>query len=759
MAQNSIDIEVNLTGTQKVEKDLAKVEQAGEAVGETFNSMTQAVKATGGQFSEEIGAIGESASNLGSSFVSLGKSVGGSFTAMLGPLGAVVVGIIELTRANQEYEASTTGATIKAEAYKASVAEMTSLVEGLADAEVRLSYVQLKRLSQLALASQQPLEEAQLIRESNEELVKKIDVIDKYVRRMESLERVQARGNKLQKQDAIALSTYLERFPQFIQAERSRTVLLAKRNNLQAELNLREEKALILQSEASDRRRELEQERQRLEKTSPKFQRELRAKEDEILKQSMLARREAQKDALDTQQMAAIFAAEKRIKDLKAIEDISEKLRAEAIEAERVKLNAQLLDLEKSHQEKIQLERRKAAQERRARLQREEAMRRQALMEAYQLRLLEIEQLKINGAKAEEILELRLDAELKLVEDSATKRQMVNLRYENERLRLQKEADAKAEAERQRLEDHRRSFLLESQAFDIEMMEDGQDKELNLLELKYQRQRDMKERSEEELTELSRRYNIERAAIVEKYENQAMKAVLDSFMVLGEQLRNQTGSLIFKQLTDESSEESRRQLEQTYREDVQRAKESAAEVEGSYKERVAAVDKANKEINDLTKTYQDERQKISEQEKSELPNAIGEVLLALGEQAAVESLMYAAKAVAAGFAGASSLAAGYGKASLIMAGAAATAGAFGKGLTSSGGGGGGGGGGAVSPLGTPQIAPEPEREQAESSQMTFNINFGGAVIYDTKQAAELALADRITTLQNTNRRGAPRRRF
>jgi hypothetical protein len=758
MAQNSIDIEVNLTGTQKVEKDLAKVEQAGEAVGETFNSMTQAVKATGGQFSEEIGAIGESASNLGSSFVSLGKSVGGSFTAMLGPLGAVVVGIIELTRANQEYEASVSGATIKAEAYKASVAEMTSLVEGLADAEVRLSFVQLKRLSQLALASQQPLEEAQLIRESNEELVKKIDVIDKYVRRMESLERVQARGNRLQKQDALALSTYLEKFPQFIQSEKSRTVLLARRNELQAELNLREEKALILQAEASDRRRELEQERQRLEKTSPKFQRELRAKEDEILKQSMLARREAQKDALDTQQMAAIFAAEKRIKDLQAIEDISEKLRAEAIEAERVKLNAQLLDLEKNHQKKIQLERRKAAQERRARLQREEAMRRQALMEAYQLRLLEIEQLKINGAKAEEILELRLDAELKLVEDSATKRQMVNLRYENERLRLQKEADAKAEAERQRLEDHRRNFLLESQAFDIEMMEDGQDKELNLLELKYQRQRDMKERSEEELTELSRRYNIERAAIVEKYENQAMKAVLDSFMVLGEQLRNQTGSLIFKQLTDESSEESRRQLEQTYREDVQRAKESAAEVEGSYKERVAAVDKANKEINDLTKTYQDERQKISEQEKSELPNAIGEVLLALGEQAAVESLMYAAKAVAAGFAGASSLAAGYGKASLIMAGAAVTAGAFGKGLTSSGGGG-GGGGGAVSPLGTPQIAPEPEREQAESSQMVFNINFGGAVVYDTKQAAELALADRITSLQNINRRGAPRRRF
>jgi predicted metalloprotease len=43
--------------------------------------------------------------------------------------------------------------------------------------------------------------------------------------------------------------------------------------------------------------------------------------------------------------------------------------------------------------------------------------------------------------------------------------------------------------------------------------------------------------------------------------------------------------------------------------------------------------------------------------------------------------------------------------------------------------------------------------------MVFNINFGGAVIYDTQRAAEQALADRITNLQNTRRRGAPRRAY
>lgn len=75
-----------------------------------------------------------------------------------------------------------------------------------------------------------------------------------------------------------------------------------------------------------------------------------------------------------------------------------------------------------------------------------------------------------------------------------------------------------------------------------------------------------------------------------------------------------------------------------------------------------------------------------------------------------------------------------------------------------GGGGGGGGGASATPTGAPTTTQAPQREQAEQAPMVFNINFGGAVIYDTQRAAEQALADRITTLQNVNRRGAPRRR-
>ena len=101
------------------------------------------------------------------------------------------------------------------------------------------------------------------------------------------------------------------------------------------------------------------------------------------------------------------------------------------------------------------------------------------------------------------------------------------------------------------------------------------------------------------------------------------------------------------------------------------------------------------------------------------------------------------------------------KASAIFAGVAATAGVGGAILTNNANTAisraGRGGAGTVSPTGTPQTASTPEREQAETSSMVFNINFGGAVIYDTKKSAEQALADRITNIQNTRRRGAPRR--
>jgi hypothetical protein len=708
MAENQIDIEVNLIGVKKAEKGLDKIEEAGSSVGETFGTITEAVKSSGGQFSEQLGAMGDAAGTLGSSVMALSQSVGQGFTAMLGPIGAVIIAVMELTQAQQEFNSEISGATIKGEAYAASVAEITSVIEALADAEVKLTFAQVKRLSASAMASQMPLEEAQLIRENNREKVKQIALIDHQTKRLKFQIEEFKKSIELSRQvrDLTGIEV-LSR--QIASADSERLSIAKKRVKIQKQINRGEEKALELLNRGLETRRQFSKEVREFEKKSPKFQRELQAKESDILEQALLARGEAQKDSLEMQQKAAIFAANKRIRDLRIMENIAEGLRAEAIEAERVKLNATLVAIEKSYNEKIKSERKKASQERRARLQREEAMRRQALMEAYQLRLLEIEQIKLQGAEAEEVLSLRLDAELTLVEDSATKRQMVNLKYENERLRLQKEADAKAEAERQRLEEHRRSFILESQAFDISMMEQmrekkfseeltthlglsaimeqGTEQELAALDLKYRREIEMKERSEEEITELTRRYNLERQAIQERAVNAQIDGIAQLTSTIGAGFADAAYASIF--------------FGESF-------KDSAAEV-----------------------------------------------IKGLGQQAAVEALMNTAKGLAAAVL--NPAAAGAYFAAAAGFGVAATA--AGVASASLGGGGGGGGSSApTSPTGSPQIAPTADRDRATETQTVFNVNFGGAVIYDTRQAAELALADRITNLQNTNRRGAPRRR-
>jgi uncharacterized protein YukE len=134
--------------------------------------------------------------------------------------------------------------------------------------------------------------------------------------------------------------------------------------------------------------------------------------------------------------------------------------------------------------------------------------------------------------------------------------------------------------------------------------------------------------------------------------------------------------------------------------------------------------------------------------------AAGEVLKGLAIESGVRALMEAAKGFAMLFIEPADSAAAFKSAALYTAAAGAArvgAGALGVG-------GGGGGGTTASPSGAPQVASTPERESAQSEAMVFNINFGGAVIYDTRRAAEVALADRITRLQNAGRRGAPMRR-
>ena len=318
--------------------------------------------------------------------------------------------------------------------------------------------------------------------------------------------------------------------------------------------------------------------------------------------------------------------------------------------------------------------------------------------ELQQIRALEIENIKINGASAVEVLNLRYQEEVKLAKGNANKILAAVKRYENQvtlisqeeqakrDMQAQEEAARRLEAEKRQAE-QRANFIRSTQDFETQQIKDQTERELALLELRYNREREMNEHTQEQITELNRRQAIERQNII----NQSIDAQIEK---VGE-FANQYG---------------------------------AGLAEAAYSSILFG-------------------ESFSE--------ATGQILIALGRQAAVQALMETAKGTAALFVNPAAAGNHFTAAGMFL-GASAAAGIAGKAL---GGGGGGGSSAAASPTGSPQIAPTPERETAEESSMTFNINFGGAVIYDTQRAAEVALADRITNLQNTRRRGAPRRAF
>jgi hypothetical protein len=326
------------------------------------------------------------------------------------------------------------------------------------------------------------------------------------------------------------------------------------------------------------------------------------------------------------------------------------------------------------------------------RQQQQLALERQHLIQSHQL---EIARLQFLNASALDLLELRYQQQRQLAGDNNTLLATLDYKFELEKTKLIQAEETKRRAEEaKRLDEankrelQRREFIISNLEFDANMLEDGTKKELTILELKYRRERELKQNSEIELTELSRRYNIERQRIEAESINAQIEKVSELTSTFGSGFAEAAYSAVF--------------------------------FGDSFKESMA------------------------------------DIIGGLGQQAAVEALIQTAKGTAALILN-PAVASNHFASAGIFAGAAVAAGTASAAL-------GGGGGGTsspstVSPTGLSQVAPQPERERAETATTVFNINFGGAVVYDTKQAAERAFADRITQLQNTRRRGAPRRSF
>ena len=158
---------------------------------------------------------------------------------------------------------------------------------------------------------------------------------------------------------------------------------------------------------------------------------------------------------------------------------------------------------------------------------------------------------------------------------------------------------------------------------------------------------------------------------------------------------------------------------------------------------------------DIEKQYLQQKRQIQAEDANMVSNLLKQTLRAAAQEALVKSIYHTGLgfgALAMGPLGGMS-AAGHFKAAAIFAGLATLSGIASKAAGS--GAAGAGASTSLSPTGASQTTSAPVREEAKNTEpIVFNINLAGATVYDTRQAAEQAMANRIMSLANRSVRGA-----
>ena len=698
MAENTIEIEVELVGQKETLKGLDKVKQGAEGIGESFKGVGDLVGKTNQQLGEGLSSVSDAVGGSIEAFSGMSEAIkgvsmtGSGLLGLIGPIGAVVgaaalayEAFMQLTGAAQETEDM-------AEAVAAAAGDLQSKLEALAEGGVALAGAELREFTRITLDAQIAKEKLQ---KSYERLQKPME---RELKAQEALAKAQKEVERLSKATGSASMGLAAAINEQTRAEQELTIATAELNTKLAGLEARQiavNNAIAKAAEAQQGYEELTKDalKTKAQELSER-QKSLEIMEAERFLQDDLAELSAQKIIAEQEAAKRKLAFEEMTRDelLKTV-SATESLLKTSQEGTQIEL-ANSRAVMKIYEEQAK-KRAATAQAEMARKQTqikmEQALARQQIMAESQLRQLQIKLTQEGTAEQIALARERYDTGLQLAQDDATKRAIVEAQYQLEIQRIKDaELDAdyarvvkREEMQKQALE-RSRELAFSTAEFNAQFIQDETERELAQLKVKYDRELELAENNEALKTELMRRYGMERMRVEQK----ASQALM----------------------------EQARSVISDYGKGFAEAAVGAALFGESFRDSIANV------------------------------------LNALAREAGVKAIMETAYGTAALLLNPAQASAHFSAAG-IFASAAGLARAGGAAL---GGGGGGGGTPSASPSGAPLSAPAPQREQASTEAMTFNINFGGAVIYDTRRAAEQALADRVVETINRPRRGAVR---
>ena len=721
-----VQIEVELVGVKEAEKNLKAIESGGEQIGESFSKSGDMIKKEAANISKGVEDIGEGFSQVGGmvgsfeeegsqALGSVGESLGSVTEAFSGlsdaakegglslksislPALTAVVAVYELVKAFKDYRDEITGVNKHVEAYKLSMAEVTSAIEELAAKQVILTKTEIEGLQTRAIKAKTHIEEGQLIRENTATQEREISrrkhdikVIKEQIKNNKQLSRTMISRDKFQR---IASKTDSQR----IKDIRTLTLEIQKFEKAQRkELD----RAVQYSRKGAEVFSKFEAYKEEIAKRSPEFKKQIADQNFKLDVESAAIRIKQQKNSAQAERQLAALEHAAKLREIGQLDDIDEKSRSNRVKAATIELNQKLKQIDQANYERI-----KTARAARAKAELAEQKNRINAQSA-------LEMARINqNLKGEEhatsrkiaLADLAFDRASQLLDleadknaNSQTLKEALEINHQNRLAEIRDKAAADRVAKEQAAtrelianEMRAREDILEIERLKAEVNLKGQDRELELLRLDYEQRFMMAMDNQEKLTLLQEQYAEQRIAIQDRETEQLLDLTTDFFSSYGQGLADAAvGAVLFGE---------------------------------SFGESVQAV------------------------------------LDALAREAGVQFLMELAKGTAAVFTNPAS-AAGHFKAAGIFLAAAALAKGAGAGTKSPNASAAGASGQASSPSGAPQTASAPRREQAEESTMVFNVNFSNSVIYDTKQAAQDAMVDQLVRNINTPRRGSRRVRF
>jgi len=691
----TIEIEVELQGTQDIKEGLGSIGTAGKALAANMGVANE-------KLGEGLESVGESVFSVVDSFSELKKGISAAsgagisgFTALIGPIGMVVTAGFTLYETFKLISGAAQEAEKDEVAMAAAASDLQSKLESLNEKGVIPSQQEMEKFTMATIEAQFAKEKLQGRHEKLTKVVRKSYQATQDLREAtENLVETEKEGLGIE----LILDAAARQYNNALEAQKEAKEAL----RLEIKKYLGEQKALAAAiKEGAKQEKELEEQSAE----------SLKAKNKELIgKQKALKLMQAETNLSENQfkikkveieqaaQLALLKVEENEenqkflVGQKKALDASIKTFNQESLlrkKAAKDQDNIRKEIKKKRDQEAAQL---KAARDRAKRdaeilAKTEEAAALRVLAEKSRITQLEIETQEDSTQKEINLATHRYVTQLQLAKDNLNQQKIAILQFNAELKRIR---DKETQEEIARVK-QAQALKMDAAKFDAQQIKNGLNRELELLRLNYEEKVTQAEGNEAQITELTRQYGIDRQKLMSS-QAEHMKAVFsDMFVSLGRGMAAAAYNAIF---------------------------------------------------------FSDS-----------LKEATANIIRGLGEQAAVESLMQTAK----GFAALANpftafQAPGFFKSAAIFAGAATIAGATSAAMGAGGGGGGSMGGGGASVMGSPQTAQAPQREEATSSALTFNINFSGAVVYDTRKAAEMALADRVTRIMNTQRRGAPRAR-